>query len=289
MKHFIDITDYSSSDIKAILELAIEIKATPFQDRLKNKTLGLIFEKPSTRTRVSFEVAMMQLGGQVVSLQANEIGLGKREAVKDISRVLSRYVDIVMIRTFEHAVLKEFEEYATIPVINGLSDVSHPCQAMADALTVIEQFKRWDNIHIAYVGDGNNVCISLIEICAALGWEITVSTPKGYEPTCDLPFNFVKDPHEAVKSADVIYADVWTSMGQEEETKQRLKDFAPYQINMALMHSAKPETVFMHCLPAHRDEEVTDECMESPSSIVFDQAENRLHAQKGILAYLFQD
>jgi ornithine carbamoyltransferase len=289
MKHFIDITDYSSSDIKDMLKLAIEIKRTPFQDRLKNKTLGLIFEKPSMRTRVSFEVGMMQLGGQVVSLQANEIGLGKREAVKDISRVMSRYVDIIMIRTFAHDILKEFKSHATIPVINGLSDASHPCQAMADALTVIEHFNRWDNIHLVYVGDGNNVCISLIEICHILGWSMTVSTPEGYEPESKFPFNFVRDAHEAVSTADVIYTDVWTSMGQEEETKQRLKDFAPYQINAALMASAKSDTVFMHCLPAHRDEEVTNDVMESSQSIVFDQAENRLHAQKGILAYLLQD
>lgn len=286
VKHFLDIADYDAETIKEILALAIEIKKNPIQKQLQDKTLGLIFQKPSTRTRVSFEVGMQQLGGKVISLQPAEVGLGDREAVKDVARVMSRYVDIVMIRTFEHKNLVEFAEYGSIPVINGLSDHSHPCQAMADAMTIIEHFDRWDDITVSYLGDGNNVCLSLIEICNKLGWTINVGCPEGFEPQTDLPHNVIRDAKDAVKNADVIYTDVWTSMGQEEETKQRLALFAPFQVNDEIMAAAKPTTAFMHCLPAHRDEEVTDSVVESKNSIVFDQAENRLHAQKGVLSYL---
>jgi ornithine carbamoyltransferase len=286
VKHFLDISDYDAETIKHILERAIEIKKNPIQSQLKDKTLGLIFQKPSTRTRVSFEVGMLQLGGKVISLQPDEVGLGKREAVKDVARVMSRYVDIVMIRTFEHKKLEEFAEFGSIPVINGLSDHSHPCQAMADAMTVIEHFDRWNDITITYLGDGNNVCLSLIEVCEKLGWTINVACPEGFEPQTDLPHNVIRDAKEAVKDSDVIYTDVWTSMGQEEETKKRLALFAPYQVNDDILNAAKPEAVFMHCLPAHRDEEVTDSVVEGEKSIIFDQAENRLHAQKGVLSYL---
>jgi len=286
VKHFLDIADYDAETIKEILALAIEIKKNPIQTQLKDKTLGLIFQKPSTRTRVSFEVGMQQLGGKVISLQPAEVGLGKREAVKDVARVMSRYVDIVMIRTFEHKNLTEFAEFGSIPVVNGLSDHSHPCQAMADAMTIIEHFDRWDDITVTYLGDGNNVCLSLIEVCNKLGWTINVGCPEGFEPETDLPHNVIRDAKEAVKNSDVIYTDVWTSMGQEEETKKRLALFAPYQVNDEIMAVAKPTTAFMHCLPAHRDEEVTDSVVESKNSIVFDQAENRLHAQKGVLSYL---
>ena len=286
VKHFLDIADFDSATIKEILKLAIEIKKDPIKTQLKDKTLGLIFQKPSTRTRVSFEVGMQQLGGKVISLQPEEVGLGKREAVKDVARVMSRYVDIVMIRTFEHKNLEEFAEYGSIPVINGLSDHSHPCQAMADAMTIIEHFYRWDDITVTYLGYGNNVCLSIIEVCHKLGWTINVGCPEGFEPQSDLPHNVIRNAKEAVKDTDVIYTDVWTSMGQEEETKERLALFAPYQVNDAILAAAKPTTAFMHCLPAHRDEEVTDSVVESQNSIVFDQAENRLHAQKGVLSYL---
>lgn len=286
-QHFLSIASATDSEIRELLNLATRIKSgyLDASKSLKGKTLGLIFEKPSTRTRVSFEVGVFQLGGQVVTLKGEEIGLRKRETVADIARVLSRYVDGVMIRAFFHQDIEEFARFASVPVINGLSDLHHPCQALADALTILEHKGRLNGVKLTYVGDGNNVCVSLLEIAAAVGIEMIVCCPPGYEPPDSDRYSarIISDPAAAVAGTDVVYTDVWTSMGQEAETQKRLKDFAGYQITAEIMSGAAPNAVFMHCLPAHRGEEVSDEVMEAPYSIVFDQAENRLHAQKAVL------
>jgi ornithine carbamoyltransferase len=287
--HFLNISDIDSETLMYLLNDAIEIKKSIFSDVLKQKTLGLLFQKPSTRTRISFEVGMKQLGGHVISLQPDEVGLGEREEVKDVARVMSRYVDAVMIRAFDHAHIQEFSHYSSCPVINGLSDLSHPCQALSDALTIIENHNRWSDITLTYVGDGNNVCVSLIEICYRLGWKMIVSCPEGFDPVSSYPFEIHRDVYDAVKQADVVYTDVWTSMGQEKEKNNRKKLFMPFQINELVMKHTKQACVFMHCLPAVRGEEVTDHVIESEQSVVFHQAENRLHAQKSILKYLLTD
>lgn len=285
-KHFIDIFDYDNQAIVQILKQAMSLKSDPHTPLLKGKTLGMIFQKPSTRTRVSFESGMYQLGGHVINLLPEEVGLGKRELPRDVARVMERYVDILMVRTFDHSIVKELAAYSKIPVINGLSDHSHPCQAMADAQTIIEHFGRWDNIHLLYVGDGNNVCLSLIEICLKLNWQITVSCPEGYEPRTNLPYHLVRDPKLAAKQADVIYTDVWASMGQEDEKSSRMMVFKHYQINEELMAEAPANSIFLHCLPAYRGLEVTDSVIESKQSLVFAQAENRMHAQKAIMVHV---
>ncbi len=291
LSHFLSIGE-SRDQIANLLDAATLLKRQVTDRRieplLQNKTLGLIFEKPSTRTRVSFEVGMFQLGGRVVTLKGDEIGFNKRESVADIARVMSRYVDAMMIRSFLHSDIVEFATHATLPVINGLSDRHHPCQALADALTIKEHKGRLESIKIAYVGDGNNVCVSLLEIAAATGMDMTVACPVGYEPP-DSPLykaTIVHDPMAGVRNADVVYTDVWTSMGQESESQNRLIDFAGFQVTPDLMSEAKPDAIFMHCLPAHRGEEVSAAVMESPQSVVFDQAENRLHAQKAVLVSL---
>ncbi|RAP35818.1 ornithine carbamoyltransferase [Candidatus Marinamargulisbacteria bacterium SCGC AAA071-K20] len=287
MKHFLDIKNTSKEDLIKLLNLAQtlkeEVKSGQQRDDLQGKTLGLLFQKPSTRTRVSFEIGMGQLGGRVITLQKDEVGLGKREPVKDVARVLSRYVDIIMIRTFDHTDIEEFSDFASIPVINGLTDFSHPCQAIADFLTILENFKSLDGIKIAYLGDGNNVCRSLVELAQKLGVEIVVSTPDGFELDYDGTYKQVKDPREAIKGADVVYTDTWISMGEEGKS---IEIFTPYQVNSELMKLASTRAIFMHCLPAHRGEEVTDEVMESEASKIFDQAENRMHAQKAIIKTL---
>jgi ornithine carbamoyltransferase len=288
MKHFLDIKDYSKEDLLSILDLArtikAEVKSGKHRTDLAGKTLGLLFEKPSTRTRVSFEVGMRQLGGSVITLQKDEVGLGNREPVKDVSRVLSRFVDAVMIRTFEHSDVQEFSKYASIPVINGLTDQSHPCQAMADFLTITENFDSLDGLKITYLGDGNNVCRSLLELAQKLDVEMVVSTPEGFELEYDGAYTHVRDPKEAIKDADVVYTDTWVSMGEEGKS---IDVFAAYQVNSDLMKLANSNAIFLHCLPAHREEEVTDEVMESSASKIFDQAENRMHAQKAIISTLF--
>ncbi len=288
-KHFIDISDESPDTIKALLRSAISMKKNPKQPLLAGKTLGMIFQKPSMRTRVSFEAGMYQLGGHVVNLLPDEVGLGKREAAKDVARVMSRYVDVIMVRTFEHNIVKELAEFSSVPVINGLSDHSHPCQALADAQTMIEYFNTWDDLHLTYIGDGNNVCLSLIELCQKLGWTMTVSCPQGYEPRTNLPYILQRDPKKAVATAHAIYTDVWTSMGKEQEKTSRKALFQPFQVNEDLMAAAPSSATFMHCLPAYRGEEVTDSVMESKQSIVFDQAENRMHAQKSVLVHVLGD
>ncbi|MGC8786394.1 MAG: ornithine carbamoyltransferase [Anaerolineae bacterium] len=302
-KDLLSLADLSAEEIWHILNVAQELKeewrAGGNQPILTGKTLGMIFQKPSLRTRVSFEVAMLQLGGEALYLSPDEIQLGKRESVPDVARVLSRYVDCIMARVFAHKDVETLATYSRVPVINGLSDYSHPCQGLADFFTILEKKGTLRGLKLAWVGDGNNVMTSLLFGATKLGMDIAAATPPGYEPpraVQELAFRFAKesgstveighDPQAAVENADVIYTDVWTSMGQEAEKEQRLKVFPPYQVNAALVARAKPDVIVMHCLPAHRGEEITDEVADGPHSVLFDQAENRLHAQKGLLAVL---
>lgn len=303
MKHFLEITDYSSQEIQDLLDLAIRLKKEYFTGGnpplFKGKVLAMIFQKPSLRTRVSFDMAMRHMGGDALYLSPAEIGLGKREAIADIARVISGYVQIVMARVFDHAHVLELAKWASVPVINGLSDYNHPCQAMADALTIQEKFGSSKGLNITYVGDGNNVALSLMFVCAKLGWNFALASPEGYGLPEDSiakagriaketgsKFAFLHDPNEAVKGAQVIYTDTWTSMGQEEETAKREKVFPPYQVNTKLVNRADKDAIVMHCLPAHRNYELTDEVADGPHSVIFPQAHNRLHAQKAILARL---
>lgn len=286
-KHILTFKNWSSSDVKKALDLALKVKASPqeFSSALKGKTLGMVFEKPSTRTRLSFEVGMSQLGGQGIYIKGSEIGFRDREPVKDIARVMSRYLDGVMIRTKDHTILEEFIEYSSIPVINGLSDLLHPCQAMADVLTMVEKQPDLENATLAYLGDGNNVCQSLIEMTAHFNFKLNICTPSNYQPDI-AGYNRVsicESPEDTVKNADFVYTDVWVSMGQESETQQRLKEFQSYQVNRSLLEKSNKNPYILHCLPANRGQEITDDVMESSQSIVFDQAENRLHAQKALL------
>ena len=303
-KDLISIKDLSISDIEEIFALTKKLKSEgriSKDEPLKGKTLGLIFQKPSLRTKVSFAAAIAQLGGTAIFLAAEEVKLGEREVIKDVARTLSRYLDGIVARTFKHEDIIELAEYSTIPVVNGLSDFSHPCQALADLFTVKEKKGKLKDVKLAFVGDGNNVCNSLLMACARLGMDLAVATPKGYEPDkgvvkTALDFAAVtgskvticSDPEKAVSGADVIYTDVWTSMGQEEEKAVRLKAFKGFQINGKLCSKADKDFMIMHCLPAHRSEEITDECMESRHSIVFDQAENRMHVEKAILLLLLK-
>ena len=303
MKDFLSIADYPADTLKELLDLAVELKeswkAGGNKPILKDKVLAMIFQKPSLRTRVSFDMAMRHLGGDALYLSPAEIGLGKRESIADVARVISGYVDIVMARVFEHQHVVELAQWADIPVINGLSDYNHPCQAMADALTILEEFGDLKGLKITFVGDGNNVAVSLMYICAKLGANFTIATPEGYEMPSDAievgrniaaesgcSISILTDPHEAVHDADVVYTDTWTSMGQEEEAQIRRKIFPPYQVNNQLLESAKPHVIVMHCLPAHRGEEITDDVADGPHSRLFPQAHNRLHAQKAILVRL---
>ncbi|GAB4409196.1 MAG: ornithine carbamoyltransferase [Anaerolineae bacterium] len=304
MQHFLSITDFSADELWQFLrqakELKDELKNTGHnQPILKGKTLGMVFQKPSLRTRVSFEVGMLHLGGHALYLSPNEIGLGGRESVPDVARVLSGYVDGIMARVFAHQHILQLAEYSRVPVINGLSDYDHPCQALADIFTLWEHFGRVEGLKMAYVGDGNNVATSLITLMAKLGGHFSIATPPGYELPAEVVtaarhlaeetsamISVTHNPAEAVTGADVIYTDVWTSMGQEKESQERLKVFPPYQINSQLLAQAGSQAVVMHCLPAHRGEEITDEVADGTQSLLFPQAENRLHAQKGILALL---
>ncbi len=304
MKHFLDISDHSPEELQDLLDLAIRLKkehfATGNKLLFKGKVLGMIFQKPSLRTRVSFDMAMRHMGGDALYLSPNEIGLGKRESIADVSRVLSGYVQAVMARVFEHAHVLELAKWSSVPVINGLSDFSHPCQAMADALTIIEKFGKAKGLNVVYVGDGNNVAVSLMHVAAKLGWNFTIANPEGYDmparavemaeefaSSSGSKLAFLRDPHQAVKNAQAIYTDTWTSMGQEEETAKREAVFPPYQVNAKLVGEADKDVIVMHCLPAHRNHELTDEVADGPHSVIFPQAHNRLHAQKAILARLF--
>jgi ornithine carbamoyltransferase len=304
MKHFLDISDHSPAELQDVLDLAIRLKKEYFASGnpplFKGKVLGMIFQKPSLRTRVSFDMAMRHMGGDALYLSPNEIGLGKRESIADVSRVLSGYVQAVMARVFEHAHVQELAKWSSVPVINGLSDYSHPCQAMADALTIEEKFGTAMGLKVVFVGDGNNVAVSLMQISTKLGWNFTIANPEGYDmPAATVEsarkeaaatgtkLAFLRDPHEAVRQAQVIYTDTWISMGQEEEAEKREKAFPPYQVNTKLVSEADRDVIVMHCLPAHRNHELTDEVADGSHSVIFPQAHNRLHAQKAILARLF--
>lgn len=303
MKHFLAVSDYSPADLQGMLDRAVRTKEEYFktgnQPVLHGKVLGMIFQKPSLRTRVSFDMAMRHLGGDALYLSPNEIGLGKRESIADIARVMSGYVHAIMARVFDHNHVLELARWASVPVINGLSDYNHPCQAMADALTIQEEFGGLKGLKVAFVGDGNNVAVSLMHICVKLGAHFSIASPEGYDlvpkavdaarefaAESGSRLSFMRDPEEAVSQADVIYTDTWTSMGQEEETKQREKVFPPYQVNERLVDRAKPRAIVMHCLPAHRGQEITDDVADGPHSRLFPQAHNRLHAQKAILLFL---
>ena len=300
---FISLGDLTPDGFWHFLNTAVELKAEQKKGGnkpiLAGKTLGMIFQKPSLRTRVSFEVGMLQLGGHALYLSPNEIQLGSRESVPDVARVLARFVDGIMARVFAHSDVETLARYASVPVINGLSDYSHPCQGLADLLTIYEQRGKLKGLKLVYVGDGNNVCHSLLFGGALTGMHVVAATPAGYEPQQAVvaaahtlavqthgKIEVERDAVTAVRDADVIYTDTWTSMGQEAEAAAREKVFVPYQVNAALLAAARPDVLVMHCLPAHRGHEITDDVMDGPHSVVFDQAENRLHAQKAILALL---
>jgi len=309
MNHFLTLGDLTPDQFMGLLDLAVKLK-TQLRKKgrnkplLEGKTLGMIFQKPSLRTRVSFDMAMIQLGGQALYLSPNEISLGKRESVADVARVLSRYVDGIEARVFAHADVVELAKYSGVPVVNGLSDYSHPCQGAADLLTIYERFGKFDGLKVTFVGDGNNVATSLAFGCALTGAHFVCASPEGYDLNAAVvakaaeigkatgsTITLLRDPVEAARDADVIYTDAWTSMGQEEETEKRLKAFAPtYQINAELVSHAAPGYVVMHCLPAHRGQEITDEvCDDERHSALWDQAENRMHAQKAILVKLMAE
>jgi ornithine carbamoyltransferase len=291
-KDLISVKDLSSAELKGIFALTDKLKKdkAKFGKVLAGKTLALVFQKPSNRTRVSFEVGMYQLGGHSIYLAPHEINLGVRESIVDAAKTLSRYVDAIVLRTFEHKNVLEMSRAASVPVINGLSDFSHPCQALADVYTIGEKLKSLKGVTLAYLGDGNNVCNSLIFAAAKSGMNMRAATPEGYEPKVSAgSLKLFHDPLAAVEGADVVYTDVWASMGQEQEAEARKKVFAPFQINSRLVKLAKKNCLVMHCLPAHRGEEITSEVMDSPHSVVFDQAENRMHVQKAILIKLLGD
>lgn len=300
-KDLLSVSDISQKAIIEILDLTQKVKSdrAAYADALKGKSIGLIFQKPSNRTRVSFEIGMVQLGGYAIYLGPDEINMGGREAVKDVARVLSRYLDGMVARTFKHEDVAELAKYATVPVINGLSDFAHPCQAISDMFTIKERFGKLSGIKMAYIGDGNNVLNSLMCASAKVGLDLAIATPKGYEPDAKAvslakaecgrsgsSMDIGTDPAAAAKGANILYTDVWVSMGQEKETAKREKAFKDYQINDKLLKVASRDCVVMHCLPAHRGQEITDSVIDSERSIVFDQAENRMHAEKAILLKL---
>lgn len=297
-KDLITLADYSPEQILQLLHLSEQLKHDRNQasDALKGKSVGLVFQKSSNRTRTSFAVGVHQLGGFCLYLGPKEINLGKREATSDVAKTLSRYLDCIVARTYSHQDVLDLAKFSTVPVINGLSDLYHPCQALADIFTVKEKFHTFEGITLAYIGDGNNVCHSLMLACAKVGLNMKVGTPVNYEPSPEIlkvaqviaaekgvSIEMTHNPREAVNGAHVIYTDVWVSMGQEEETQKRLQDFEAFQINADLVSSAAKDFIFMHCLPAHRDEEVTADVIDGAHSVVFDQAENRLHVQKAVM------
>ena len=299
VKHFLSVTDVTPEEFKFLLDYAVELKSRGWISLLKNRTLAILFEKPSLRTRVSFEVAMRQLGGQTIYLSPEEVGLGKRESIPDVARVLSRFVDGIVVRTFAQRNLEVLAEYSSVPVINALSDFEHPCQALADMLTVYEKKGKLKGLTLGYIGDANNVANSLIIACAMTGMNFNIASPKGYtidKSVLKKARGYAKDsgakifcyedPREAAKNIDIIYTDTWTSMGQEAEAEVRRKVFADYQINEKLLALTKRNSIIMHCLPAHHGEEVAVGILDSARSVVFDQAENRLHAQKALLAWM---
>ncbi|EPR08044.1 ornithine carbamoyltransferase [Ruminiclostridium papyrosolvens] len=303
MKHLLSLNDLSTDEIHDLLKLSAKLKRQTKEGvqhhLLKGKTLGMIFTKSSTRTRVSFEVGMYQLGGYSLFLSSNDIQLGRGESIFDTANVLSRYIDGIMIRTFKQSDVEDLAKYGTIPVINGLTDEMHPCQILADLLTVYEHKGKLEGLKLAYIGDGNNVAHSLLHGCAKTGMDIAIASPKGYE--CDSRYVdeakeaakssgskvvLTQDPVEAIANADVVYADTWISMGQEDQKEEKLNIFMPYQINSQLFAKAKEDAIFLHCLPAYRGYEVTEDVIDGAQSVIFDEAENRLHAQKAVMATL---
>lgn len=305
MKDFLAISDYSPQGIQDLLDLAVTLKKE-YQSGgnpplFKGKVLGMIFQKPSLRTRVSFDMAMRHMGGDALYLSPNEIGLGKRESIADVARVMAGYVHVMMARVFDHQHVVELAKWSSVPVINGLSDYNHPCQGMADALTIYEKFGSLKGLNVTFIGDGNNVAVSLLHVCAKLGANFTLASPEGYDLKPEAlergkefaadsksEIHLLRDPHQAVKNAHVIYTDTWTSMGQEEEARIREQVFPPFQVNEKLVSEADKDVIVMHCLPAHRGQEITDEVADGPHSRLFPQAHNRLHAQKAILARLLE-
>ena len=294
-RHFLAIPDFSKPELISLFDLATRMKQGSYREKpLLGKTLGMIFAKASTRTRVSFEVGAFQLGGHALFLSARDIQLGRGEPIRDTARVLSRYLDGIMIRTYDHADVEELARYASIPVINGLTDLLHPCQVLADLLTVREALGGWDGKAIAWIGDGNNMANSWINAAGTLGFELRLACPKGYEPDPEIlkrnssrtRITLTADPKEAARGAHVINTDVWASMGQEEEQEKRVRAFRGYMVDAGLMSSAAPGAIFLHCLPAHRGEEVAEDVIEGKQSRVWDQAENRLHVQKAVMAVL---
>ena len=302
-KSLASLYDLTREEIEQVLKTSELLKLQNFRGEghplLRGKTLAMIFEKASTRTRVSFEVGMWQLGGYALYLSSGDLQLGRGESIADTAQVLSRYVDGIMARVFSHQTILELVRYSRVPVINGLSDFSHPCQGLADLFTIYEKRGRLSGLKLAYVGDGNNVAHSLLYGCSKVGMDITLACPKGYEPKPEVvskareeakksgsAVKLTKDPKEGVRGADIVYTDVWASMGQEKERQKRLKIFKPYQVNSRLVKGAKEDYLFMHCLPAHRGEEVTDEVADSKNSVIFDQAENRMHTQKALMALM---
>jgi ornithine carbamoyltransferase len=296
-RHFTRVADWSSEELLAALDLADDLKGRQQRREehhlLPGRTLAMIFQKPSTRTRVSFEVGMSQLGGHALYLAAGDLQLGRGETLRDTATVLSRYVDAIMIRTFAQDDVEELARHASVPVLNGLTDSAHPCQALADVMTIRERFGRLEGVRVGYLGDGNNVCASLMVACAKLGAPFVAATPSGYEPADEVvalaleaggEVELTHDPHEAAQRADVLYTDVWTSMGQDEERERRLRDLAGFGIDEALVQQASGDAIVLHCLPAHYGEEITEDVLYGPHSAVWDQAENRLHAQKALLA-----
>ncbi len=301
IRHFLSIADLSTAEITALLDDADVLKRdpVPVDAPLRGRALAMIFEKPSLRTRLSFDVGMRDLGGHSSYLSPQEVGLGRRESVSDVARVVSRYVDIVVLRTNSHETLEEFAKYASVPVINGLSDLSHPCQGLADIFTIRERKGALEKVIAAYIGDGNNVAHSLMLGAAKTGMTLRIASPAGFEPlpqyrelaaeaarSTGARITYGTDPHAAVAGADVVYTDVWTSMGQEQEYERRRRAFQGFQVNRELLARAKPDAIVLHDLPAHRGEEITDEVIDGAQSAVFDQAENRLHAQKAVLRWI---
>ncbi len=300
VKHFRQVFDLTTSEIEALLARSATLKqhakdGFPYRPAL-GKCLGLLFEKPSTRTRISFEAAMFQLGGNVTFMSSRDLQLKRGEPLKDTARVLARYLDCLVVRTFSQSIVEELAEWSNVPVINGLSDTHHPCQALSDIMTVVERKGDLKALKIAWVGDGNNVAHSWIQAASRLGFRLALACPEGYFPDEELlkeaqalakaPITLTTDPSEAVRDSDVINTDVWTSMGQEDEAKNRKAVFGPYQVNAALLKEAKPDAIVMHCLPAHRGEEITEDVLEGPQSVVWDQAENKMHLHKALLEYL---
>jgi ornithine carbamoyltransferase len=301
IRHFVDLFELPADTAGDLLQRAAELKRDDQQGQrppyLSGRTLGLIFEKPSLRTRVSFEAAIAQLGGNAIFLASKDVGMGSRESIADFARVISQYVDALAVRTYAHATVEELARHATIPIINALSDEAHPCQALADMLTIQEALGALDGVKLVFVGDGNNVARSLAVASALLGLEFVLASPPGYEFPAefrarfedtfpDHPLIVEHDPHRAVRGAQAVYTDVWASMGQEQEAEQRRAAFQPYQVNAAMLADLPPEAIFLHCLPAHRDEEVTSEVLDGPRSMILPQAANRLHFQKTLLIWL---